>query len=57
MKYHEKLNLKSPIFKYNNTTTSRTPSKSPIKPVVNPADLFQKVCCPNCKYGFKIIRQ
>lgn len=57
MKYHEKLNLKSPIYKYNNTATSRTPSKSPIKPAVNPSDLFQKVCCPNCKYAFRIIKQ
>lgn len=57
MKYHDKLNLKSPIYKYNNTSTSRTPTKSPIKPAINPNDLFQKVCCPNCKYAFKIIRQ
>ncbi len=57
MKYHEKLNLKSPIYKYSNVNTSRTPSKSPIKPTINPSDLFQKVCCPNCKYAFKIIKQ
>lgn len=57
MKYHDKLNLKSPIFKYSNSTVPRTPSKSPIKTAVNPLELFQKVCCPNCKYAFKIIRQ
>jgi len=36
MKYHEKLNLKSPIYKYSNNNTSRTPTKSPLKPTVNP---------------------
>ena len=56
MKYHEKLNLTSPIYKYNGTS-SKTPLKSPIKAALNPSELFQKVCCPNCKYAFKIIKQ
>ena len=57
MKYHDKVNLTSPIFKYNNSTSNKKLTKSPLKTSINPSDLFQKVCCPNCKYLFKIIKQ
>jgi hypothetical protein len=32
-----------------------TPSKHELR--VDPNELFQKVCCPNCKYVFKIIKE
>jgi hypothetical protein len=46
----------------NKTALSRTPPKSPRNtparqdPPTDQLDLFQKVCCPNCRYVFKVLR-
>lgn len=64
----EKVVLKSDIFKTKTPEkTVHTPSRSPIsrspygskreEDRVDPNDLFQKVCCPNCRFIFKIIKQ
>lgn len=41
---------KSPMAK----SSYATPLRQELK--VDPNELFQKVCCPNCKYVFKIIK-
>ncbi len=64
----EKVVLKSDIFKTKtpekpSNTSSRSPiSRSPYiskreEDRADPNDLFQKVCCPNCRFIFKIIKQ
>jgi hypothetical protein len=64
----EKVVLKSDIFKTKTPEKSaHTPSRSPIsrspyvskreEDRVDPNDLFTKVCCPNCRFIFKIIKQ
>ena len=66
-KKYEKVDLKSDYYK-----SKKTPEKSPYKSpntssnkqqqqasaekVIDPNTLFQKVCCPNCRYIFKIIK-
>jgi hypothetical protein len=61
----EKVVLKSQIFKNKNGTPShlRSVSRSPINTSLksnsdlnDPNDIFQKVCCPNCRYLFKTIK-
>ena len=68
-KKYDKLDLKSQSYKAKRTPDKQTPyhSKSPnhnsnvIEPrpsaqTIHPEHLFQKVCCPNCRYLFKIIK-
>ena len=59
MKKYEKLNLKSDIFKQRtskspfasrNATESHYENESVQK-------LYQNVCCPNCRYLFKVIKE
>jgi hypothetical protein len=66
-KKHEKVVLKSDVFKTKTPEkVINTPSRSPISRSpylskreddrVDANDLFQKVCCPNCRFIFKIIK-
>lgn len=68
MRYSEKVVLKSNIYKFKDQSPAKKNiSKSPHtstkqgetskqKVRIDPSELFQKVCCPNCKYLFKIIK-
>lgn len=66
-KKHEKVVLKSDVFKSRTpeklmNTSSKSPiSRSPYmtrkdEEKLDPNELFQKVCCPNCRFIFKIIK-
>lgn len=66
-KKHEKVVLKSDVFKSKTPEkAANSLSKSPIsrspylskreEERVDANDLFQKVCCPNCRFIFKIIK-
>lgn len=66
-KKHDKIVLKSDVFKAKTpekvaASASRSPiSRSPYlskkeEEKIDPNDLFQKVCCPNCRFIFKIIK-
>lgn len=69
LKKYDKLDLRSDNFKATKTPDKKQkdhfktsqPNSSPFQSKqssdkIDPNDLFQKVCCPNCRFIFKIIK-
>ena len=58
MNHPRRLNLKSDIYKQNRSKSPFTSKKQEdLLDIQSIKKVYQNVCCPNCRYLFKVVRE